>query len=571
MRNEDLNINQQLIARIPSANRMIKSRFGLFPDTEACKSRLPEHEAAHCLLSLGGARPPASATPGLLGSARPSTYPYTSEHGEPAGPDPARPAHPAHHDQPMDLSRSEPRTPTPTATVTEIPTERESSVLASLASNAAKLPHTPTQWSNGEPMLHAYLTERALLDTKIKQSQFTSSKLRKIEADKSCPMVAFTSASCVNVVASMPMSSSHAITTDSIKPVMTTTSSSIVDVSATPAIPPVPKEEPVKPQPPVPSLANDPPAVSTPAVDVKKTRTEGNAENAKFVVSEYLKQSRVNSVHEHANLSEFGNDVAMTEDASSDSECRQLAGAEHERVARKVVIGAGGVAFKVGPGKELEGAAGYAGGRLMEDGRRVCDLCNKTFTKPSQLRLHLNIHYMERPYRCDACAVSFRTRGHLQKHERSGSHHSKVSMTSAFGAATSMNPRPFGCSDCNIAFRIHGHLAKHLRSKMHVMRLECLFKLPFGTFTEIERAGVSLTDIDTADCASSLASLQLLARRLHHLDPSKLEYRDVHDGDAPPTEPTPPTPPTDKDAPNRTIDSDVSDRDTRVIFSATDN
>lgn len=146
---------------------------------------------------------------------------------------------------------------------------------------------------------------------------------------------------------------------------------------------------------------------------------------------------------------------------------------------------------------------------MSEDGRSVCGICNKVFSKPSQLRLHINIHYFERPFRCESCAVSFRTKGHLTKHERSVSHHNKVSMTSTFGAATTSNPRPFKCTDCKIAFRIHGHLAKHLRSKMHIMKLECLGKLPFGTYAEMERSGVNLNDIDTTDCDNSLTSLQV--------------------------------------------------------------
>lgn len=86
-------------------------------------------------------------------------------------------------------------------------------------------------------------------------------------------------------------------------------------------------------------------------------------------------------------------------------------------------------------------------------------------------------------------------------------------MTSTFGAATTSNPRPFKCTDCKIAFRIHGHLAKHLRSKMHIMKLECLGKLPFGTYAEMERSGVNLNDIDTTDCDNSLTSLQVCISR----------------------------------------------------------
>ncbi|KAH0548948.1 hypothetical protein KQX54_004610 [Cotesia glomerata] len=159
---------------------------------------------------------------------------------------------------------------------------------------------------------------------------------------------------------------------------------------------------------------------------------------------------------------------------------------------------------------------------IGEDGRSTCGICNKVFNKPSQLKLHINIHYFERPFRCESCAVSFRTKGHLTKHERSVSHHNKVSMTSTFGAPTTSNPRPFKCTDCKIAFRIHGHLAKHLRSKMHIMKLECIGKLPFGTYAEMERSGVNLNDIDTTDCDNSLASLQVLAKKLYDQDPTKI-------------------------------------------------
>ncbi|XP_049810817.1 uncharacterized protein LOC126253464 [Schistocerca nitens] len=167
---------------------------------------------------------------------------------------------------------------------------------------------------------------------------------------------------------------------------------------------------------------------------------------------------------------------------------------------------------------------------ITDDGRSMCSICNKIFSKPSQLRLHVNIHYFERPFRCESCAVSFRTKGHLQKHERSVSHQNKVSMNSTFGAPTTTNPRPFKCDDCKIAFRIHGHLAKHLRSKMHIMKLECVGKLPFGTYAEMEREGISLNEIDTTDCENSLESLQVLAQKLYEKDPSKLGQWDGERG-----------------------------------------
>ncbi|XP_043514831.1 transcription factor HIVEP3-like [Frieseomelitta varia] len=202
-------------------------------------------------------------------------------------------------------------------------------------------------------------------------------------------------------------------------------------------------------------------------------------------------------------------------------------------VARKMVVGGPGfrspspnTAISKPQAEFLQPSNGpapnYVSYSVTEDGKSVCGICNKVFSKPSQLRLHINIHYFERPFRCESCAVSFRTKGHLTKHERSVSHHNKVSMTSTFGAATTSNPRPFKCTDCKIAFRIHGHLAKHLRSKMHIMKLECLGKLPFGTYAEMERSGVNLNDIDTTDCDNSLSSLQMLAQRLCEKDPTKI-------------------------------------------------
>ena len=157
-----------------------------------------------------------------------------------------------------------------------------------------------------------------------------------------------------------------------------------------------------------------------------------------------------------------------------------------------------------------------------EEGKPKCGFCSKVFQKQSQLRLHVNIHYFERPFRCDACAVSFRTKGHLQKHKRSTGHYNKVNINATFGTPSNTNPRPFKCTDCKVAFRIHGHLAKHLRSKMHIMKLECSGKLPIGMFAEMERLGTNLNEIDTKDCDRSLESLQEIAVKLYNNDPSKL-------------------------------------------------
>ena len=120
------------------------------------------------------------------------------------------------------------------------------------------------------------------------------------------------------------------------------------------------------------------------------------------------------------------------------------------------------------------------------DGKYVCNVCSKVFTKQHQLTNHKNIHYFERPFKCADCGLSFRTKGHLDKHLRSESHTSKQTVKQQLGVALSDDPRPYKCEDCSIAFRIPGHLAKHIRSKAHIATLERLEKLPSGTYSKVE-------------------------------------------------------------------------------------
>lgn len=78
------------------------------------------------------------------------------------------------------------------------------------------------------------------------------------------------------------------------------------------------------------------------------------------------------------------------------------------------------------PSSSLKQSTEFIQPSLTEEAKNICGVCSKVFSKPSQLRLHINIHYFERPFRCESCGTSFRTKGHLTKHERSTLHHNKV-------------------------------------------------------------------------------------------------------------------------------------------------
>ncbi|CAK9290954.1 unnamed protein product [Gordionus sp. m RMFG-2023] len=47
----------------------------------------------------------------------------------------------------------------------------------------------------------------------------------------------------------------------------------------------------------------------------------------------------------------------------------------------------------------------------------ICPTCGKYFSKQSQLALHLNAHYFEKPFRCETCRDCFRNKAALNKHK----------------------------------------------------------------------------------------------------------------------------------------------------------
>lgn len=62
----------------------------------------------------------------------------------------------------------------------------------------------------------------------------------------------------------------------------------------------------------------------------------------------------------------------------------------------------------------------------VSGGKHVCPYCSLACSKPSVLQKHIRAHTNERPYPCDSCGFSFKTRSNLYKHCRSRTHANRV-------------------------------------------------------------------------------------------------------------------------------------------------
>ena len=107
--------------------------------------------------------------------------------------------------------------------------------------------------------------------------------------------------------------------------------------------------------------------------------------------------------------------------------------------------------------------------------KHQCNVCDKCFNEPRDLKRHLMVHSGEKPHVCSHCGRSFTQKGNLDIHVRVHTHERPYSCDVCdFTCSTKTNltkhmvthtgDKPYTCSHCDYTCSRKHHLTRHIRT-----------------------------------------------------------------------------------------------------------